>query len=139
MKPSTAAGETLESAPGMRLDKWLWTARFYKTRAEAAKACDLGRVSLNGHPAKPARQIRTGDKMQVNAGSGEYEIEVAGLSAGRTSAALAQNLYHESEASRTRRADMAAERKSAQLLAPHPSARPSKRDRRRIVSFKGRG
>ncbi len=121
----------------IRIDKWLWAARFFKTRALASKACDLGRILSNGHEAKPSREVRIGDKLEVKNEGGDFQIEVLALSQMRGPAAVAQTLYRESEASREARAKAAAERKAMQEFAPLPEHRPSKRDRRRIIQFRG--
>jgi ribosome-associated heat shock protein Hsp15 len=121
----------------MRIDKWLWAARFFKTRALASKACDLGRIHWNDLAAKPAREIHVGDKLGVKNEGGEFQIEVLELSQMRGPAAAAQTLYRESEASKEARAKAAEERKAMQLYAPLPEHRPSKRDRRRIIQFRG--
>ena len=120
----------------IRIDKWLWAARFFKTRALASKACDLGRILWNGHEAKPSREILVGDKLGVKNEGGEFQIEVLALSQMRGPAAVAQGLYRESEASIAARAKAAAERKAMQQFAPLPEHRPSKRDRRRIIQFR---
>lgn len=121
---------------GVRIDKWLWAARFFKTRALAAKACDLGRIQSNGMEAKPAREVRVGDMLRVKNEGGEFEIEVLELSEMRGSAAVAQKLYRETDASREARMKVAEERKAMQQFAPIPAHRPSKRDRRRIIQFR---
>ena len=121
----------------MRIDKWLWAARFFKTRAQASKACDLGRIHSNGHEAKPAREVRVGDMLQVRNEGGEFQIEVLQLSEMRGPAAVAHTLYRETEESIAARAKAAAERKAMQQFAPLPERRPSKRDRRRIIQFRG--
>jgi ribosome-associated heat shock protein Hsp15 len=121
----------------IRIDKWLWAARFFKTRALASKACDLGRILSNGHEAKPSREIRVGDKLEVKNEGGDFQIEVLSLSQMRGPAAVAQTLYRESEASVAARHKLAAERKAMQQFAPLPERRPSKRDRRRIIHFRG--
>jgi ribosome-associated heat shock protein Hsp15 len=121
----------------LRIDKWLWAARFFKTRALASKACDLGRIRSNGVEAKPAREVRVGDKLEVKNEGGEFQIEVLGLSQIRGPAAAAQTLYRESEASVAARAKATTERKAMQQFAPLPEHRPSKRDRRRIIQFRG--
>jgi len=121
----------------VRIDKWLWAARFFKTRAQASKACDLGRIHSNGIQAKPARELRIGDMLQVRNEGGEFEIEVLLLSQMRGPAAVAQTLYRETETSIAARLKAAAERKAMQEFAPLPEHRPSKRDRRRIVQFRG--
>jgi ribosome-associated heat shock protein Hsp15 len=123
----------------LRIDKWLWAARFFKTRALASKACDLGRILFNGHEAKPSREVHAGDKLEVKNEGGEFLIEVLALSQMRGPAAMAQTLYRESEASMAARAKAAAESKAMRQFAPLPAHRPSKRDRRRIVQFRGGG
>jgi ribosome-associated heat shock protein Hsp15 len=122
---------------GTRIDKWLWAARFFKTRALAQKACDLGRIHSGGIPAKPAREVRVGDMLTVCNQGGEFQIEVLLLSQMRGPAAVAQTLYRETEASKAARARAAEERKAMQEFAPLPEHRPSKRDRRRIIQFRG--
>jgi ribosome-associated heat shock protein Hsp15 len=121
----------------MRIDKWLWAARFFKTRALAAKACDLGRIRSRDIEAKPARDVHVGDMLHIKNEGGEYEVEVLGLSEMRGPAAVAQALYRETEASKEQRQKMAEERKAMQQFAPVPERRPSKRDRRRIIQFRG--
>jgi ribosome-associated heat shock protein Hsp15 len=122
----------------IRIDKWLWAARFFKTRALASKACDLGRILSNGLAAKPAREIRVGDKLEVKNEGGEFQIEVLALSQMRGPAAVAQTLFRESEESIAARAKATAEHKAMQQFAPLPEHRPTKRDRRRIIQFRGR-
>lgn len=117
----------------LRIDKWLWAARFFKTRALASRACDLGRIESNGQPAKPARTVRIGDKLRIKNEAGEFLVEVLGLSEMRGPAASAQTLYKETEASREARAKAAEERKAM----PH-FEKPSKRDRREIIRFRDR-
>lgn len=120
------------------MDKWLWAARFFKTRALASKACEMGRIQSNGTDAKPAREVRVGDTLNVRNEGGDFEIEVLQLSEMRGPAAVAQTLYRESEASKEARMKLAEERKAMQQYAPLPERRPSKRDRRRIIQFRGR-
>ncbi|MCX6589540.1 MAG: RNA-binding S4 domain-containing protein [Acidobacteria bacterium] len=119
----------------MRIDKWLWAARFFKTRALAIKACDLGRVEWNGQTAKPAREVRVGDRLRIKTEAGEYEVEVLGLSEMRGPAAVAQTLYSESAESRERR-QLAIEARKAMPF--YPEGKPSKKDRRKIIRFQGR-
>ena len=121
----------------MRIDKWLWAARFFKTRALASKACDLGRIYCNGVQAKPAREVHAGDMLQIRNEGGEFQVEVLELSQMRGPAAVAQTLYRETEASRAARIKLAEERKAMQQYAPLPERRPTKRDRRRIIRFRG--
>jgi ribosome-associated heat shock protein Hsp15 len=120
----------------VRIDKWLWAARFFKTRAQASKACDLGRIRSNEIEAKPARDVRVGDMLRIKNEGGEFQIEVLQLSEMRGPAAVAQTLYRETEASKEQRLREAAERKAMQQFAPIPERRPSKRDRRRIIQFR---
>jgi len=122
----------------VRIDKWLWAARFFKTRSLAARACELGRVQSNGQPAKPAREVRVGDMVRVTNDGGEFNVEVLLLSEVRGPASVAQTLYRETEASRELRIKVAAERKAMKQFEELPAGRPSKRDRRRIIQFRGR-
>lgn len=121
----------------VRIDKWLWAARFFKTRAQASKACDLGRIHSNEVQAKPSREVRAGDMLRVRNEGGEFHVEVLQLSEMRGPAAVAQTLYRETEASREARQKLAEERKAMQQYAPIPERRPTKRDRRRIIQFRG--
>jgi ribosome-associated heat shock protein Hsp15 len=124
----------------VRIDKWLWAARFFKTRSLAAKACELGRIEANGQPAKAAREVHAGDMLQVKNDGGTFQVEVLQLSEMRGPAAVAQTLYRETEAGRELRLKLAEERKAnRQLEAPWETGRPSKRDRREINRFRGRG
>ncbi|HTD22400.1 MAG TPA: RNA-binding S4 domain-containing protein [Terriglobales bacterium] len=123
----------------VRMDKWLWAARFFKTRALAARACELGRIQSNGQPAKPARDVRIGDQLRVTNDGGDFQVEVLLLSEVRGPASVAQTLYRETEASRELRLKVAAERKAMKQFEELPAGRPSKRDRRRIIQFRGRG
>ncbi len=120
---------------GVRIDIWLWAARFFKTRALAKRACEIGRISSNGNPAKPAREVRTGDMLRITNDSGDFAIEVLQLSEIRGPAAVAQGLYRETEESRESRKKVAEERKAMPHLDASPG-RPSKRDRRRIIQFR---
>ena len=123
----------------VRMDKWLWAARFFKTRSLAARACELGRVESNGQRAKPARNVRTGDQLLVKTGGGDFQVEVLALSAMRGPAAVAQALYRETEASRELRLKLAQERKAMPHFEAMREGKPSKRDRRRIDRLRGRG
>ena len=122
----------------IRIDIWLWAARFFKTRSLAKRACELGRIQSNGQPAKPAREVRIGDLLRITNDGGEYQVEVLLLSYVRGPAAVAQTLYRETEASRELRQKLAAERKAMQQFEAPPEGRPSKRDRRKIIQFRGR-
>ncbi len=122
----------------IRIDKWLWAARFFKTRSLASRACELGRVEANGQHVKPARDIRVGDLLRVKNDSGEFQIEVLLLSEMRGPAPVAQTLYRETEASRALRLKVAEERKAMPRYETATEGRPSKRDRRQINRLRGR-
>ena len=123
---------------GVRLDKWLWAARFFKTRSLASRACDLGRIEANGQPAKPAREVRAGDLLRVKNDGGDFQLEVLALSSMRGPAAVAQTLYRETEASRELRLKLAEERKAMPHYGDSREGKPSKRDRREIGRLRGR-
>lgn len=133
MAPVVAA-----TSPAVRIDKWLWAARFFKTRAMASRACDLGRIQSNGQPAKPARGVRIGDMLRITNEGGEFQVEVLLLSEVRGPASVVLTLYRETEASHELRLKAAAERKALMQFESLPASRPSKRDRRRIIQFRGR-
>lgn len=121
----------------VRMDKWLWAARFFKTRAIASNACELGRVESNGITAKPAREVKVGDKLKIKNDAGEFGVDVLILSEMRGPASVAQTLYQETEESRIARQKAAEDRKTM----PHfdfRDGRPSKRDRREIDRVRGR-
>jgi ribosome-associated heat shock protein Hsp15 len=122
----------------IRIDKWLWAARFFKTRALASRACDLGRIESNGVDAKPARDVRIGDMLRVKNAGGEFQIEVLALSEMRGPASIAQTLYRETEASRQMRMKLAEERKAMPHFEATREGKPSKRDRREIGRLRGR-
>lgn len=123
----------------IRIDCWLWAARFFKTRTLAKRACDLGRVVSNGQSAKPSREVHPGDMLRVTNDGGDFELEVLALSDLRGPASVAQSLYRETEASREARLRAAAERKAAREFESLPPGRPDKRHRRHIIQFRGRG
>jgi len=122
----------------VRLDKWLWAARFFKTRALAVKACDINRVKLREQPAKPARDVKAGDQLIITNEGGTFTVDVLALSDVRGPAAVAQTLYRETEESRALRAKVAEERKTMPFFDALMDGRPSKRDRRRLDRFRGR-
>ncbi len=124
---------------GVRMDKWLWSARFFKTRALASRACELGRIESNGQTAKPAREVRAGDRLRVTNDSGEFQIDVLAPSDMRGPAAVAQTLYRETEESRELRRKAAEERKAMPHFEAARVGKPSKRDRRQIGRLRGRG
>lgn len=123
----------------VRIDKWLWAARFFKSRALASRACELGRIECNGQRVKPSREIQADDRLRVTNDSGTFEIEVLGLSEMRGPATLAQALYQESEASKQARFELAQERKALPRIEALPSGKPSKRDRRKLEEIRRRG
>ena len=134
MAPSRDADRT----PGrLRIDKWLWVARFYKTRSLAARAVEGGKVKLNGERVKPGKEIKAGDEIEVRSGELHWLVEVRGVALKRGPAAEAALLYAESGESRVRREQMIAMRRAE----PHPAhdthGRPTKRDRRMIRRFTG--
>jgi ribosome-associated heat shock protein Hsp15 len=124
------------SEAGVRLDRWLWAARFFKTRGMAQAAVAGGHVHVNGRRAKPAYAVRRGDKMAITRGEDRIEVRVMGLAERRGPAKEAQALYEETEASRAAREQMRLHRAAVRSAAP--AHRPDKRDRRRLIRF-GRG
>lgn len=122
----------------MRIDKWLWAARFFKTRALAARACELGRIESNGKEAKPSREIRVADLLRVKTAHSDFEVEVLSLREIRGPAAVAQTLYRETEASLALRLKLAEERKSMPHFEPSRDGKPSKRDRRQLNRLRDR-
>ncbi len=122
----------------VRMDKWLWAARFFKTRSLAARACELGRIESNGQQAKPARAVRVGDRLRVKNDSGDFQVEVLALSEVRGPAAVAQALYRESDESRELRQKAAEERKAMPGTEAWREGKPSKRDRREIDRLRRR-
>ena len=120
---------------GTRIDKWLWAARFFKTRELASKSCDMGRILSHGQSAKPSREVKVGDRLTIRNEAGEFQIEVLQVSHSRGSAQVAQTLYRESDESKEARRKAAEERKAQEIFDPVPKGRPSKRDRRLIHGF----
>src|SRR5574340_938120 len=121
----------------MRLDKWLWAARFFKTRSLATQAIDNGRVKLNGERVKPARDVKPGDRLDIHLGEMDWTLTVRALAMQRGPAPVAQALYEEAPASLARRQAQASERKLAASPAAAVKGRPTKRDRRQIHRFTG--
>jgi len=121
----------------MRLDKWLWAARFFKTRSLATQSIEQGRVKLNGERVKPAREIKPGDRLNLHVGDFDWTLTVRALSMQRGPAPLAQALYEEDPASHARRQREVSERKLAAGPAVAIKGRPTKRDRRLIHRFTG--
>jgi ribosome-associated heat shock protein Hsp15 len=122
----------------MRVDKWLWAARFFKTRSLAARSCELGRVESNRQGVKPSREVKVGDFLQITNASGKFDVEVLALSDMRGPASVAQTLYRETEESKEARRKAAEERKSMPVFEVLQDGRPSKRDRRQLIRVRGR-
>lgn len=120
----------------VRLDKWLWAARFFKTRAIARDMVQSGKVHYNGQRAKPSRNVEVGARLLVPAGFDNRDIEVLGISDKRLSAPLAQQLYEETPESVTKREENQAARKLNAFHSPKPDHRPDKKQRRQIIKFK---
>ena len=122
----------------VRMDKWLWATRFFKTRTLAARACELGRIESNGQRAKASREVKVGDLLRVKNDSGDFQVEVLVLGEIRGPAAAAQTLYRETEASRELRLKLAEERKAVPHFEALREGKPSKRDRRELDRLRGR-
>ncbi|HEX9781652.1 MAG TPA: RNA-binding S4 domain-containing protein [Opitutaceae bacterium] len=120
----------------MRLDKWLWAARFFKTRSLAQQAVEGGKVKLNGERTKPAKELRMGDELRVHVGTYEWVVRVAQLSDKRGPAAVARTLYEEDEESRVRRTEQIALRRVAADPGSDRRGRPTKRDRRQLERWR---
>jgi ribosome-associated heat shock protein Hsp15 len=128
--------ETGHGQSRIRLDRWLWAARFFKTRSAAHTAITGGKVDINGVKAKPASRVGPGDRLRITKGQQLFEVNVLAISENRGPARQAQALYDETEASRSRRADEAAARRATRDTTPIPRARPARRDRRALRRFK---
>ena len=127
-----------DSADKTRLDKWLWAARFFKTRALAASAVNGGKVHLNGQRVKSSRPVKLEDCYQISRENERFEIVVTGLTSRRGSATIAQTLYEETESSRLQRQSDSEKRKLAALQRPHSDHKPNKQERRKIRQFTGK-
>ena len=125
------AGE--ETVDNHRLDKWLWQARFYKTRSQATAAIQGGKVHLNSERIKPAHRVRVGDRLSLSLGGIVAEFEVLGLPVRRGPAAEAQSHFQETPASAARRSVLREQQRLARVSTPRPDTRPDKRDRRRLM------
>ena len=128
--------ESKEKMDLVRLDKWLWAARFYKTRALARSMIEGGKVHYNGQRAKPSRTVETGAMVKFRQGYDEREVEVLLISEQRLSAPLAQTLYRETESSIEKREKNAEAHRLNALYAPHPETKPDKKQRRDLIRFK---
>ncbi|HXM54437.1 MAG TPA: S4 domain-containing protein [Candidatus Dormibacteraeota bacterium] len=120
----------------MRIDKWLWAARFYKTRSLATEAVEGGKVHVNGDRVKAARPLRTGDRLRIRRDQEEMELVVLGLSEQRGPATAAQALYEETAASAARRQVQAEQRRAAAAAVPRPPGRPDKKARRALDRYR---
>lgn len=127
---------TEENEDQVRLDKWLWAARFYKTRTIAKEMIDGGKVHYNGQRTKPNKTVEVGGIIKLRQGNEEKEVEVTALSTQRRGASQAQLLYKETEKSVEQRAKIAIARKINALTMPHPDRRPNKKERRDLLKFK---
>lgn len=125
-------------AAGLRLDKWLWGARFFRTRSLATAAVAGGKVHVNGERAKPSRTVRAGDRLQITAGFDAFEVTVLGLPARRGPAAEARTLYEETAASVARRERIREQRRLAAQAVPQTPGRPDKKTRRALLRLQRR-
>jgi ribosome-associated heat shock protein Hsp15 len=129
-----------KSPPGkVRVDKWLWAARFYKTRALSAEAIDAGKIELNGERAKRSKLVTAGDKMRIRIGPYEHIIDVTGVASTRGSATIAATLYKETDDSKKAREAMAVHVRAMNSNNGYESGRPTKKDRRDIEKVRRRG
>jgi ribosome-associated heat shock protein Hsp15 len=120
----------------VRIDKWLWAARFFKTRSLAAQAVGGGKVRLNGARVKPARALKSGDELEIHKSGFEYQVRVVVLSERRGPATLAQTLYEESEESINKREALREQHRLATASTPHPQRKPDKKARRQLRGLK---
>jgi ribosome-associated heat shock protein Hsp15 len=130
-----AAAEPAAAVAKLRIDKWLWAARFYKTRSLAAAAVEAGQVCVNGERVKPSRAVHSGERVNVRKAGFAWDVEVTAVDERRGSATEAAKLYAESEASRQTRDDELARRRAAAASDPRFDGRPTKRDRRKLEDF----
>ena len=120
----------------VRIDRWLWAARFYKTRGLATEMVNAGHVQLNGGRSKASRMVKAGDQLSISRGPELFIIHIIALADKRGSATLAQSLYEETPASIVDRQAMAEQRKLAYAASPAPAKRPDKKARRQIIRFR---
>ncbi|GMQ83600.1 MAG: ribosome-associated heat shock protein Hsp15 [Gammaproteobacteria bacterium] len=123
-------------AESVRIDKWLWAARFFKTRSLAAQAVDGGKVQLNGARVKRARALKVGDRLEIHKGGYEFQIHILLLSERRGAASVAQTLYEETTQSIEKRAALSEQHKLATASTPHPQRKPDKKARRQLREMK---
>lgn len=124
------------TTPAVRIDKWLWAARFFKTRNLASTAVKGGKVEIDDYKAKPSAAVRAGQRLRVTKGETVFEVDIDDVSDQRGPASQAETLYTETQASREYRAERAAERRAARLSMPRPAGRPDKKQRRQLRRFK---
>lgn len=136
MKKTDNKSTKTDKADEIRLDKWLWAARFYKTRTIAKEMIDGGKVHYNGQRTKPNKTVEVGATLKLRQGNEEKEIVVLALSAQRKGAPDAQMLYQETAESQRKREQFALARKQNALTMPHPDRRPNKKERRDLIKFK---
>ncbi len=125
----------METEPTVRIDKWLWAARFFKTRSLASQAVKGGKVHRNGKRIKPSHSVRVGDTLQIQQGFDQKTVVVQGLSERRGPASEAMHLYRETEESRRQREEKAQQRRLLAKTVPRPRGKPSKKERRHIIRF----
>jgi ribosome-associated heat shock protein Hsp15 len=134
----TAKDQTAPGSESQRLDKWLWAARFFKTRPLAVEAINGGKVHVDGQRVKPGRTVRPGTRLTIHKGQLEWEIEVKAVSKQRRPASEAALLFTEDEASRLRRQEIVQQRRTEAPIKRSEQGRPTKRDRRRLEALTGR-
>lgn len=127
------------AAAEVRIDKWLWAARFFKTRAAAQQAVEGGKVKLNGERTKPGKGLKVGDRLVIHAATSAWTMTVVRLADKRGPATVARTLYEEDEASRAQREEQAALRRFAVSPDQDRSGRPTKRERRQLEQWRGKG
>jgi ribosome-associated heat shock protein Hsp15 len=137
MNDALRRGRTNPAPTRVRLDKWLWAARFFKTRALATEAIGGGRVEVNGEKAKRAKAVMPGDRIRLRQGPYEHILEVRAVSERRGSAALAATLYEEDAAAKQRRLRLAEQHRLAAAAFAHGEGKPSKKERRELRKLKG--
>ncbi|MBD8163771.1 ribosome-associated heat shock protein Hsp15 [Erwinia persicina] len=124
---------------GVRLDKWLWAARFYKTRADAREMVEGGKVHYNGQRSKPSKQVEVAAELTLRQGNDQRTVVIEAISDKRGPATVAQQLYRETAESIEKREKVALARKMNALTMPHPDRRPDKKERRDLMKFKHSG
>lgn len=127
------------ATPQVRLDKWLWAARFFKTRSVAAEAIDGGKVHVNGERAKRSRIVRIGDRLEITRGREQFVVTVKDLSERRGPGSVAALLYEETEQSKQERKIASEQQRLNAMSSPGPDRRPTKQQRRKIIRFTGKG